>query len=295
MAETNSPVIVRLLGGMGNQLFQYAMGRALADAKGVELVLDPRFITRKAHISGLAIELFNIRARFLDTSEYQDYPEWRWKLSRVLRKWIRPSFGFYHEVGFTFDEQLSSQIRGKRSDTMLSGFWQSHQYFPVADVLRQDLSLRQAFNTAQQTYAVAMQACNSVALHVRRGDYLNNPKALAKHGVCSLEYYQQAVNEINARIDNPVFYVFSDDPEWVRQNIAVDNAVFVSDEGFDQEIDLMLIASCQHQIIANSSFSWWGAYLNPNSDKVVVAPTPWFDADISDADMSPPQWLKLTK
>lgn len=285
-------VVVRLLGGLGNQLFQYAMGRAIADARGAELVLDTRFVKRKGHVSGLAIELFNFRGLFMGDSEYAQYPEWRWKLSRALRKVIRPCFGFFHECGFIHDKEVGQQA----STVMLSGFWQSYKYFPSAAVLRQDLSLTTPFNHLQQTYAEAMHACNSVAMHVRRGDYVSNSKALEKHGICSENYYQRAVEVIKERVESPVFYVFSDDPDWVKANISIENAVFVSDEGFDQEVDLMLIASCKHQIIANSSFSWWGAYLNDNPTKIVIVPTPWFDdQSLSDEDMSPDNWIKLAK
>lgn len=286
------PVVVRLLGGMGNQLFQYAMGRKLADERGVDLLLDSRFVTRKGHVSGLAIDLFNNRASFLDEQQSGGFFEWAWRLSRALRRLWRPLFGFYHETSFTFDANVSCS----KSGLMLSGFWQSHRYFPPADVLRQDFSLKQPFTALQQSYAARMTGCNSVAVHARRGDYVNDAKALAKHGICSINYYRNAVVEIGKRVGNPTFFVFSDDPVWVKENLPLDNAVFVSDEGFSQEVDLTLIASCKHQIIANSSFSWWGAYLNSYEDKVVILPQPWFDTpELSDKDMSPKSWIRLPK
>lgn len=285
-------VHVQLLGGLGNQLFQYALGRSLADERGVELILDHRLVVEKGFISGLAIELFNIRAEYIGEDEAEKYPKWKWKLSRALRRQMRPLLGFYHETDFTYDKDLAKQA----SDVMLSGFWQSHKYIQCSDLLLADLNLKQAYTEHQQSFINHMASCNSVAMHVRRGDYIRDPKTLAKHGVCSGDYYRQAVTEIEQRVDNPVYFVFSDDPDWVRENVELENVVFVSDEGFDQEIDLTLISKCKHQIIANSSFSWWGAYLNPNPDKVVVVPSPWFElVSLPDRDMSPENWIRVKK
>jgi len=268
------------------------MGRKLADERGVDLLLDTRFVKRKGHVSGLAIELFNVRATFISEQQAQHFSEQSWKLSRALRRFWRPLMGFYHETTFTYDLKLANSKPG----LMLSGFWQSYKYFPSPSVLQKDLALVSPFTEHQQTYAQTMASCNSVAVHARRGDYVNDAKALAKHGVCSVEYYRHAVAKMEELVESPVFYVFSDDPVWVKQNLPLKNAIFVSEEGFDQEIDLMLIASCKHQIIANSSFSWWGAYLNSYANKQVVLPQPWFDApELSDKDMSPDNWIRLPK
>ena len=292
MEQIKDKVVVRLLGGLGNQLFQYAMGRSLADRYGCDLLLDKRYIERKGFVSGLAIEHFNIRAEYLTERQLANYPEWAWKLSRAVRRNWRPWLNFYHEIGFTFDHQLNRQVLGK----MLSGFWQSYRYFEDSDFLFKDLTVKRKLPDDAEELKVAMADVNSVAVHVRRGDYVADAKALAKHGLCSLGYYRKAVEEIKCRVDKPQFYVFSDDPSWVRDNISLPDSVFVSDKGFAQEVDLSLIASCKHQIIANSSFSWWGGFLNPNIDKVVIAPSPWFDVEsLPDVDLCPPSWMRIAK
>ena len=237
------------------------------------------------------INAFNICAEVVDSAKGEAFPSFKWKLSRALRHCARPMLGFYHETEFSYDADVGNQPVGMR----YSGFWQSSKYIESTPNLLSELSLKQPFTQQQLGIIEQMSAANSVAIHARRGDYLSNVKALAKHGVCSVGYYQNAISKIKEKVVNPAFYIFSDDPNWVRKNLDIGGAVFVSDSGFSPEVDLTLISKCKHQIIANSSFSWWGAYLNANPDKVVIAPTPWFDADISDADMSPPNWLKVSK
>ena len=293
MDDIKHAVYVRLLGGLGNQLFQYAMGRALADAREAELVLDPRFILRKGCISGLAIDEFAIRARYLTDAEAAHFKEPVWKLSRALRRQINPWLGYYHETEHSFDTEALAQS----NDVMLSGFWQSERYFAShGHQLRTDLVLKHPLPSAAVKLAVQMASSPSVAMHVRRGDYLTDPKALVKHGVTSAHYYQTALQLMIEKLGGVDLYVFSDDPDWVRTNIQHSNIIFVSDFGFSAEQDLWLISACQHQIIANSSFSWWGAYLNDYASKIIVAPQPWFDAKhMAQQDIIPAGWNTLAK
>jgi hypothetical protein len=293
MADNKHAVYVRLLGGLGNQLFQYAMGRALADARQTELVLDPRFILRKGCISGLAIDEFAIRARYLTDAEAAHFKEPVWKLTRALRRQINPWLGYYHETVHSFDSAALVQSY----DVMLSGFWQSERYFDNhSDLLQSDLVLKKALPPEAAQVAAQMKCGTSVAMHVRRGDYLSDPKALAKHGATSAHYYQTALQLMIEKLGGVDLYVFSDDPEWVRANIQHPSITFVSDFGFSAEQDLWLISACQHQIIANSSFSWWGAYLNDYASKIVVAPEPWFDAKhMAQQDIIPTDWNTLAK
>lgn len=290
--DPENSVVVRLLGGLGNQLFQYAAGRYLADQKGVSLILDERYVARKHCVSGLLIGKFLVRMDYLPNSLAVKFSDLKLKFSRAIRRQMRPSFSAYHETEFTYDPQLSDQKVG----TMLVGFWQSEKYFPGHDILRQDLVLKAPLPLPALDLVKRMKQSNSVAIHVRRGDYLSDPKTLAKHGVCSEGYYHQALKLIRQKLVNPQFFVFSDDAAWVKTNFDVADAVFVSDFGFAAEQDLMLISKCKHQIIANSSFSWWGAWLNDHAEKVVIAPTPWFDdRQFPDNDLIPPSWNKVPK
>ena len=290
--DPKNSVVVRLVGGLGNQLFQYAAGRYLADKKGVGLILDERYVARKHCVSGLLIGEFSVRMDYFPNSLSAKFPEAKLKLSRAIRRRVRPAFSAYHETNFTYDPQLSDQEAG----TMLVGFWQSEKYFLGHDALRKDLVLKASLPVPALDLVDRMEQSNSVAIHVRRGDYLSDPKTLAKHGICSEHYYREALKLIRGRIEDPQFFVFSDDAEWVKANFNVAGATFVADFGFSAEQDLVLISKCKHQIIANSSFSWWGAWLNDNADKIVIAPTPWFDdSQFPDNDLIPPSWHKVSK
>lgn len=213
----NNSIIVNLMGGLGNQLFQYAFARTLADKRGINLILDHRMVKRKAFLSGLAIELFNIRAKYIDEDTAKKYPEWQWKLSRSVKRHWRPWLGFYHETTLAYEQGALSQA----NDVALSGFWQSYKYIDLTSQLLNDLTLLTPYNENQQSFIDHLASVNSFTVHVRRGDYLANPKALAKHGICSKIYYQFAVDLINKGLDNPVFFIFSDDPQWVKANLKL--------------------------------------------------------------------------
>ena len=288
------PLYVRLLGGLGNQLFQYATGRAVAERLGAPLLLDGRYVLRKGQHTGLAIQAFRIRATIASTDQLGDFPEWRIRLSRGLRRQLRPLFGIYHEWGLGYDPAVFSRQPGQ----MLSGFWQSERYFlPLAQQLRDELQLATPLPKMAQPIVAAMQAGNSVALHVRRGDYTRHPAAHQRHGACSVDYYNRAIGHLCATVDAPIFFVFSDDIPWVQAHLNLPaGSTIVSRPGLQPEHDLALIAQCRHQIISNSTFSWWGAWLNANEQKTVVAPDPWFDDPALDAsDLVPPGWIKLPK
>jgi hypothetical protein len=248
---------------------------------------------RKGCISGLAIDEFAIRARYLTDAEAAHFKEPVWKLTRALRRQINPWLGYYHETVHSFDSAVLTQS----NDIMLSGFWQSERYFVnQGHQLRSDLVLKKPLPPEAVQVAAQMQRGTSVAMHVRRGDYLSDPKALAKHGATSAHYYQTALQLMIEKLGDVDLYVFSDDPDWVRANVQHPSITFVSDFGFSAEQDLWLISACQHQIIANSSFSWWGAYLNDYAGKIVIAPQPWFDAKhMAQQDIIPTDWNTLAK
>jgi hypothetical protein len=137
---------------------------------------------------------------------------------------------------------------------------------------------------------------NAVSIHIRRGDYVSNPSAAAVHGICSLEYYEAAIQFIASRTDQPFFFVFSDDPQWAKNNLKTKHPTyFVEEDGTNKgAADMCLMSTCNHHIIANSSFSWWGAWLNNKADKIVVAPQIWFrDTTINTRDLLPAQWYEL--
>ncbi|MBY0432606.1 MAG: alpha-1,2-fucosyltransferase, partial [Cyclobacteriaceae bacterium] len=162
----------------------------------------------------------------------------------------------------------------------LSGYWQSEKYFsPVSVVIRDQFIPARPLDERNTALQTQMQSQNSVAVHVRRGDYASASAYNSFFGVLPLQYYNLAMAEIVKTISNPVFYFFSDDPSWCKQHMPVGQAVFVDhNTGENAYKDLVLMSSCKHAIIANSTFSWWGAWLNRNPDKVVIAPRTWFQS-----------------
>jgi hypothetical protein len=197
------------------------------------------------------------------------------------------------ERHFHFD----SQVLLLPDDVIVDGYWQSERYFAdVADLVRREFSFKRSAGGRNAEVAAEIAACNSVSLHVRRGDYATDPVVMAMHGVCSLDYYDRAVEYIVERVSDPVFFLFSDDPDWVREQLKVHGSVRVVDHnGPDAGCeDLRLMGQCNHHIIANSTFSWWGAWLNLNPDKIIVAPKQWFaDESLDTTDLLPASWVKL--
>lgn len=288
-------VIVRLMGGLGNQMFQYATGRALADQRGCDLCLDLRNLKRD-NLRDYQLSHYGVRAEICSSSELLRWPYWARKIIAQL-----PTIGlrrhWYSEPSFTY-----SEIRdfGARTQ-MLDGYFQSERYFKfIADRLKQEFSPRMTLPNAMEQIAQDIRVTNSVSIHVRAGDYMSDPGVAAVHGVCSKEYYRQAIDIMRDRVLDPKFFVFSDDMKWARTILDLPvESVWVEGNHRRPEVDIHLMSLCQHQIIANSSFSWWGAWLGSvghAGGQIVIAPEPWFnDARLPDFDLVPERWVRLPK
>jgi hypothetical protein len=294
-----SLVIVRLIGGLGNQMFQYAAGRALALRHGAELKLDvsgfDAYKRRRYELDALAIRASVATGTDLamfgaDARPRSQFAE---RVRRRLRIHRKSRFPVHREPHFQFDPTLALL----RPPVFLDGYWQSEKYFSdCAATLRRELTASAPFDAANAAVAARIDAVTAVSLHVRRGDYVDDPKTNRYHGTCSLDYYRRAIELITARVDSPHVFVFSDDSPWTRANLRVEGpTTFVdanpADRGFR---DMQLMSRCRHHVVANSSFSWWGAWLDPSPDKIVVAPKRWFNADdIDTRDLVPATWVRL--
>jgi hypothetical protein len=180
--------------------------------------------------------------------------------------------------------------------TYLSGYWQSYRYFDdIADQLRTELTPLTPPTPKDSKLIRSMISTNSVSVHVRRGDYITQKAAAAFHGNSSVEYYDKALAKICTLVQDPRFFVFSDDLGWVKNNMKFPGATnFVDHNDGDTAFqDLRLMSTCKHHIIANSSFSWWGAWLNPNDKKIVVAPSLWFADHRQTPTLIPKSWLRV--
>jgi Glycosyl transferase family 11 len=295
-----STVIARLIGGLGNQMFQYAAGRALALRHRARLKLDvsgfERHGLRRYELQSYPVATSIATPQEIATCE-QSAAGGRKAMFRSVRRMLGltlpPSTRHYREPHFHFDAALAKQCL----PVLIDGYWQSECYFAdAADVIRGELTPRAPLEPANAAMAAEIGRVEAVSLHVRRGDYVSNAHTNAYHGVCSLDYYRAAVEHIKARTSKPHLFVFSDDRDWTRANLRSDlPTTFVDanppERGFR---DMQLMSRCRHHIIANSSFSWWGAWLNPSPFKIVVAPQRWFAAGPNDTrDLLPTNWVRL--
>ena len=301
-------ITVSLIGGLGNQMFQYAAGKALAERHGVALALD---------LSGF--ENYSLRSFLLDRllipetivsspqARSAQKPEanfvrarWKARIDRLLVKAgmpkLTPSLNEYREPHFHYDPAF--EVLG--SQTTLFGYFQSERYFsPIAESLRGWLSPREPLgSTASATLTQIESSRLPVSVHVRRGDYLN-PGTAEYHGILGESYYREALARLEVGVGpDAELFVFSDDAAAAEQALnfvpkARLNHVFGDPERPWE--DMALMARCRHHVVANSSFSWWGAWLNGSADKIVVAPRAWFaPAQLkkrNTADLYPPDWV----
>lgn len=276
-------------------MFQYALGRAIAYQSQALLKLDISGF-EEYQLRRYELDCFNIQAELATREEIQLFTPASGFLSR-LKKAVssgrRGRWTIIREEGFPF----SPSVLEARLPAYFSGYWQTEKYFAaIAPVIRQDFSLRYPLSNASSVIVRQMQELDAISLHVRRGDYVTNPETQAFHGTCSIQYYEQAAKLLAEKTHQPHFFIFSDDPEWVQQNLHLPYpATYVTHNGPDTSYeDMYLMSRCKHHIIANSSFSWWGAWLNPNPQKRVIAPRRWFNKpDMNTRDLIPEGWLKL--
>lgn len=291
-------IISYIIGGLGNQMFQYAVGRALALERGVPFRVDIQGFATYALHNGYELDrLFNIKAQTASNDDLRTVLGWR-SCSFVRRQLFRQQMIKFRGPRLFVDTQFNSwrQIVEVPDNCYLMGNWQTENYFEKAEeIIRADFSFRLPAYGRNAELAETISNSTAVSLHVRRGDIAANPSSLAFHGLCSLDYYRRAIEYVTARVANPTFYVFSDDIPWARENLRLDHPCHYIDHnhGAESYNDMRLMSLCRHHIIANSSFSWWGAWLNQQRDKIVVAPKRWFAADFDSSDIVPDAWIKM--
>lgn len=278
---------MQIIGGLGNQMPQYALGRHLAILNKTELKLDiTTFDTYKLH--NYSLNHFNIQADFATPQEIR-----KLKTNKLFRKFGLIKKSHIIEKKHTFDENIL-QLRG---DFYLEGYWHTEKYLKaIEDIIRNDLKVINDLSGKDKEVADKIAKVNSVSLHVRRGDYVSNPINVKIYNTFGLEYYQQAIDFIAKKVNNPHFFIFSDDMPWVKENLQLKfPTTYVDHNKADKNYeDLRLMSLCQHNIIANSSFSWWGAWLNNHTEKIVIAPQKFFnDAELSKNDIIPEAWIKM--
>ena len=298
-------IISKIQGGLGNQMFQYAFGLSQATRLNSELKIEIDNFDSPEEYRNFELNLFNISAKKVEQEDLDSLGVPSLSSKKIIPK-IRRGLLKKHELnlpieektivienGFAFDSTTSKITDG----TILVGNWQSEKYFKqIRDRIVKEFSIKNPSAIFKKFQEVIIKNLDlSISVHVRRGDYANNPKYNAKHGVLPIEYYSKSVELIREKIPNAIFYIFSDDIPWVKENLSfIKPVIFVSDNGTNNAEDIILMSLCRYHIIANSSFSWWGAWLDQKKDKTVIAPKQWFVAsnDTTD-DLIPKEWLRI--
>lgn len=278
-------IISRITGGLGNQIFQYAVGKAVSLKHDVPLKLDITSFENYELHNGYRLDQFNVDSEIASLGEIERLKGKDNLHNKIIRRiGIKKSY---------LRERINNLYQSSvflRDTVYLDGYWQNAQYFNnIQSVIIQDMQLKGSISANAEKFRLQMLTCNSVGVHVRRGDYLQNSHI----GVLDISYYKNAVRIIEEKIKDPVFYIFSNDMDWCRENFKfIRNIVFVDDT--ESEIDDFILQSeCDHNIIANSSFSWWTAWLNKNENKCIIAPKKWMVEDRKNCRWALDDWIEV--
>lgn len=285
-------ITVKLIGGLGNQMFQYALYRAL-ELKGREVCLDDyTYFNRQSPPPHLVyhLDIFGLKYRKMDPDKMPAFLiDPKSLLFRVAHKYNCGLRYYFEKEASKFDPDVFSP---RNANKYFEGYWQTDKYFEeYKKELKKDFSYIGEWSEDNLQYRKMMENSNSVSLHIRRGDYLKIAHAVGN--ICTEEYYRNAIQYIKQQIEKPSFFIFSNDLEWCKSFFNDnDNVVFV--EGNDVEhsyMDMILMTFCKHHVIANSSFSWWGAWLAPEGG-ITIAPSKWYQK-ASTPDIWCKDWIKM--
>ncbi|MFV0328410.1 MAG: alpha-1,2-fucosyltransferase [Dysgonomonas sp.] len=290
-------VTVLLSGGLGNQMFQYAAAKALATRLNTSLTIDLYTFTKKtqATVRPYELDIFNIK-------NLPERSALKGKLITKARPFIQKHRTFFHKFGILTDTYAilyQSVFESITGNITMSGYFQNEKYFKdIVKALRNDFTFKNPLIDDNLKVSDKIASSQSVAIHIRRGDYLSQ-NSQSNFITLDKAYYENAIRFIINQIKNPEFFVFSEDFEWIKENLNFENypVTFIDwNKGKNSYIDMQLMSLCKHNIIANSSFSWWAAWLNNNQDKVVIAPGHWFQDEQKNKlldDFYPDGWKKI--
>lgn len=277
--------IVWCLGGLGNQMFQYAFYRNL-ELMGRDAYLDTSEFNGYGLHNGFELQkVFAVKPKLIQVKDAISFKQN--KFFKILTK-LKIHRRIISQSEFNFERKYLDYFFSR----YLIGYWQSESYFAeIKEQIRKDFTFP-LLDVANQLIADQISNTNAISIHIRMGDYLNHP---LHGGICTKEFYLRAIDIIKDKVENPQFFVFSNEIDWCKNNLPLANAVYIGgNDGENSYRDMQLMSMCKHNIIANSSFSWWGAWLNGNTDKIVIAPAKWFnDPKINTSDLLPASWVKI--
>ena len=288
-------ILVKIIGGLGNQLFQYSMGRNLALKRNAELKLDISGFDAY-QLRSYCLDRFNIVECIASPDEIKYFKKFEkkpGKINYLRNKFYADPDKYFTQRQFHFDPE----VLNLPDNCYLDGYWQTEKYFKdIEDIIRKEITIKTSLEGKNLEVAQRIGTSNSVCIHVRRGDYVSDPRTNAWHGTCDPLYYTQAMEIIASRVSKPQIFVFSDEIAWVKENITFPYPTEYVDHNDDSKNyeDLRLMSTCKHFIIANSSFSWWGAWLATHQHKIVIGPQKWFAGPKRNlSDLLPENWIRL--
>ena len=291
-------VIVRLMGGIGNQLFQYAFGRQVALRKLCKLKIDISWFNENfKKITPRKFELDKFNIPFVCATEKEiskEKGEDRTGLSKSLFYRIQNLKPYYKKnVVIEKSLQYDNKIYNNPRSAYYMGYWQTEKYFyNIKDVLLKEFTLKKNIEGKTCEILKLINQTVSVSLHIRRGDYISNPTFKEVYCEVGMLYFNKAIQHFLKINNKTVFFLFSDDLQWAKENFKGDNYIFIDEE--DAAISLYLMSKCKHNITCNSTFSWWGAWLNTNNDKIIITPERWFKkVEMYSKDLIPENWILL--
>jgi hypothetical protein len=279
-------IIVELIGGLGNQMFQYAYYTQLKYLGYNVKSTVHRYDKYKLHNGFELSNIFqNIDIEFATKEEDSIYYN---KFNKFLQK-LKLGNKIIHQDVFCFHEKYFKLP----NNCYIAGYWSSNKYFiNVQNIIKNhflfpEFNIIKNINLYQQIIS-----SNSVSIHVRRGDYVGHK---LYENICTVKYYKMAIEYIKNKINNPLFFVFSNDIKWCKDNFNFIDAIFIDhNHKTNSYRDMQMISNCKHNILANSSFSWWGAFLNQNKNPIIITPKKFFNGNIYDErDMYPNTWIKI--
>lgn len=294
-------IIIRISGGLGNQMFQYALGRSISKKNNTILKLDTNPLLNSIRLFSLSY--FDTKGEISNEEDIASIgvpkiydKSFFGKAKRKIFRIVEQSKPVYKKK-FILEPQFAfcSDILKTKNNCYLSGDWQSEKYFEdIKDIIKKDFTLKNKISETTNDFIGKIEHTASISIHIRRGDYVKNSKTNSFHGTCPITYYEQAIKIIEEKISNPEFFIFSDDIDWVKANLKIKYPItYVSGNNIPDYEELILMSHCKHNIIANSTFSWWGAWLNSNPNKIVIAPEKWFNSDTDTRDLIPEGWIKI--
>jgi len=295
--------IIEIVGGLGNQMFQYAFFLAVRKLCGTDgsMIFTGQFNETRDNQGYQLLETFGIRAPEADVKIVNAILKGRDSIiQRGMQKLFPGWKGYYCEQKFYYEARVLDLAN--RPEMYFRGHWQDQLYFQaeLSNEVLKAFTFVFPENDHTTAYRLKIQRCEAVSIHVRRGDYYSNPKyASILGGICTEDYYKRAIQEIEKTVEKPTYFIFSNDRNWVTENCRFlegrDFVVVAGNSGRESVLDMKLMAQCRHNIIANSSFSWWGAWLNRNPNKIVIGPTRWFknDLHLEKNHVIPDEWKKV--